>query len=170
MLSFYFFFFSQIVFFFLFISSHHFVTDNVLLQLDTNGSPMFSILADFGIAVQLPNSSFRVPFQIAFERGGAPFYLAPEIATAEPGLNSELDYSKSDVFGLGLVLYHMLSGETPNAFGSANHSEFSDARYLDLPECYDERVRAVVRNMLTPDYTRRLSALQARDAIYAIEP
>ena len=60
-----------------------------------------AIIADFGFATHQANSDF-IKINV-----GSPLYMAPETL-------SSLNFSeKSEVFGLGIILYEMLTGKTP---------------------------------------------------------
>ena len=72
--------------------------DNILF--DNNGDPFIS---DFGIAKLSESSGSLTGGGII----GTPAYMSPEQAQG-----SELD-SRSDVYGLGVIVYHMLSGHQP---------------------------------------------------------
>ena len=79
----------------------------------------FGQCMDFGLAGGV---GFRFPLQFPLPRGGAPGFLAPEIATPKPGL----DYAKNDDWAVGMLLHALLSapvqaqpfscGEDPKSF------------------------------------------------------
>ncbi|MEZ5465247.1 MAG: protein kinase [Lysobacteraceae bacterium] len=62
-------------------------------------------IADFGIA--LASTDFSQKLTSTGEFVGTPGYLSPEVCMAKP-----VD-QRSDIFSLGIVLYEMLSGDTP---------------------------------------------------------
>jgi serine/threonine protein kinase len=72
---------------------------NILFRKD--GTP---VLTDFGIAKQLDQDA-----QLTLDRTalGSPFYLSPEQAESKP-----LD-GRTDIYGLGIVFYEMLTGRKP---------------------------------------------------------
>ena len=74
---------------------------NILFH--TDGTPK---LTDFGIAKQLDGDQNLTMDGSAF---GSPYYLSPEQAEGRP-----LD-GRSDIYGLGIVLYEMLTGDKPYA-------------------------------------------------------
>ena len=78
------------------------------ILLDTKGEPY---LTDFGLA-RLTEIESTVTRTI--ETLGTPSYMAPEQAL---GNNSQLT-SGTDVYGLGAVLYHLLTGNPPFAGGT----------------------------------------------------
>ena len=74
---------------------------NILFH--TDGTPK---LTDFGIAKQLDGDQNLTMDGSAF---GSPYYLSPEQAEGRP-----LD-GRSDIYGLGIVFYEMLTGDKPYA-------------------------------------------------------
>ena len=78
------------------------------ILLDTKGEPH---LTDFGVArlLEIENDATRT-----IEVLGTPSYMAPE--QAQPN-NGQLS-SATDVYGLGAVLYHLLTGQPPFAGGT----------------------------------------------------
>jgi serine/threonine protein kinase len=68
-----------------------------------------------------------MPFPAPCSRGGATYYLPPEVRQVQPGQQVTIDYTKSDVWALGLVIYAMLSPDEP--FTSADYREFSAETY-----------------------------------------
>ena len=79
------------------------------ILLDANGEPH---LSDFGLA-RLTETESTVTRTI--ETMGTPSYMAPEQAL---GHNDQVTYA-ADVYGLGAVLYHLLTGYPPFAGGTA---------------------------------------------------
>ena len=80
---------------------------------------------------------------------GALAYISPEQARADGG---EVD-ARADVFGLGAVLFELLSGETPHALGNLTLKEALDL----VTEGTPRRLRAVVS-----DADRDLDAICAK--------
>lgn len=72
---------------------------NILLDEDNN-----AYLADFGIAKNLITGQQTVGDD---ERVGSPAYISPEQITGQPVS------AQSDIYSLGVVLYMMLTGQTP---------------------------------------------------------
>jgi serine/threonine protein kinase len=68
------------------------------------GPQMDLKVSDFGLAVQLESMDER-----RMSVCGTPTYMAPEVIK-----NNEMGYSfESDVWALGICMYHMLTGRTP---------------------------------------------------------
>eukprot|EP00455_Lapot_gusevi_P037599 TRINITY_DN4219_c0_g1_i1.p1 TRINITY_DN4219_c0_g1~~TRINITY_DN4219_c0_g1_i1.p1 ORF type:complete len:147 (+),score=37.66 TRINITY_DN4219_c0_g1_i1:26-442(+) len=77
--------------------------DEVLLQC----VPM---VADLGESINSLSRTFKFTYIDGFSLGGAPAYLPPEIRQARSEVD-QLDYTKSDVYGLGCVMYEMMHRE-----------------------------------------------------------
>jgi serine/threonine protein kinase len=88
---------------------------NVILHDD--GTPR---LVDFGLAAYLGSDRLR-------ERGGSLAYMAPEQARGEW---DRIDF-RADIFGLGAVLYQLLTGRAPYA-GSTLFEALEQAKKADV--------------------------------------
>ena len=97
--------------------------DNVLLDRHRNVK-----LADFGLSAQWGTD---IPGGLeGLEWGGTPSYLAPEVIRDDPDV---MIGPKVDVWGAGLVLYAMLTGELPfGAAMDAGHRESTAGHRLHL--------------------------------------
>ena len=126
------------------------------------------MLNDFGEAIPMEDS-FVTPYPAGFSPGGAPKFLPPEIMLAQPGRNSTLDYTKSDVFGAGMVFYQMMQGVDAQPFGSDDHRNYTLPNFVEPSECYDEDIRTLVREMLSPDPQQRLLPKRAREILFTID-
>ena len=82
---------------------------NVLLDADRGGAPR---LTDFGIARLLGDPHAQT---VTGEGLGTASYLAPEQASLQRGLQGPA----TDVYGLGAVLFHCLTGRAPFVGDSA---------------------------------------------------
>jgi hypothetical protein len=86
------------------------VSSSAIRSSGTSGGDMRVLLSDFGLAKDLSTAS---SLTISGNLLGTPAYMSPEQAA---GRTSEID-ARSDVFSLGAVAYHTLTGEIP--FGGA---------------------------------------------------
>jgi hypothetical protein len=78
------------------------------ILLDHCGTPH---ITDFGLALREEDLAVEGP------QGGTPAYMSPEQARAE----GHLVDGRSDIFGLGIILYELLTGERP--FGGSSRVE-----------------------------------------------
>lgn len=114
-------------------------------------------LSDFGLArAATSNSHLTMSGQIM----GTPHYMSPEQAEAKEVTD------KSDVYSLGVTLYHMLTGETPFVGDTpisvavqhiAKDILFPEARFKPFPK----ELVAVLKRMTAKDQAKRCSAKQA---------
>ena len=111
---------------------------NILLQEG------HALVADFGVAREQEGGSTIVT--TAGMAIGTVHYMSPEQLTADPHLDG-----RSDVYGLGCVLFEMLAGEPP--FPGSTHQEIC-ARHLT------ERPRDL--RQLRPDVTSAMQQVVAR--------
>ena len=125
--------------------------DNILIQslyLD----PCL-LICDFGMAHYDKEGSLKLPYGAKGATvGGASKYLPPEIRQINV---SVLDYSKSDNWACGMVLYRMLGHK-----GSEPYLQSSDA-YEDLPYSYCPEIRGLVKGLLSHDQILRSSMDEA---------
>eukprot|EP00455_Lapot_gusevi_P028724 TRINITY_DN3073_c0_g3_i3.p1 TRINITY_DN3073_c0_g3~~TRINITY_DN3073_c0_g3_i3.p1 ORF type:complete len:390 (-),score=90.71 TRINITY_DN3073_c0_g3_i3:16-1185(-) len=124
------------------------LSDSVLLRC-------VPIVADLGecINCSVPRS-FVMNYIDGFSLGGAAAYLPPEIRHARVH-GYQLDYSKSDVYGLGCVMYEMMSAQAVLPLVSE-----SGLRACDLPRHYSRALRALV-SQATAAKQQRCSILDA---------
>jgi tRNA A-37 threonylcarbamoyl transferase component Bud32 len=117
-------------------------------------------LVDFGLAAHLGSDRLR-------ELSGTPNYMAPEQARGEP---ERIDF-RTDVFGLGAVLYEMLTGHPPYAgsdlgavLAQARAGQVVPARRLDsrVPRGLE---RICLKAMAADPGQRYGSAVEFRSAL-----
>jgi len=122
--------------------------ENILLKRDD-----IAILADFGLATWTTDE-----VQMA-RRAGSPGYVAPEVCLGTPYC------VKVDIFGVGVVLYFMLSKEMP--FSSKDRDTAATMRktvkcslHLHRPpwDTMSSRLRNILRQMICRTAEERLSA------------
>ncbi|WP_432834865.1 serine/threonine-protein kinase [Dactylosporangium sp. CA-092794] len=114
------------------------------------------LVADLGLAKALANAS---GFTIA---AGTPGYMAPEQATIGGGLDA-----RADVYAIGAILYHMLTGRPPAGRPIPRPSRLRP----DLPSTVDD----LVRRALQPEPRQRWASAEAliealRRATASLEP
>jgi serine/threonine protein kinase len=119
---------------------------NVLIT-EIDGRPVSKII-DFGIAKatspQLTEHSVCTQFS---QMIGTPLYMSPE----QSGLQGVDIDTRSDVYSLGVILYELLSGETPISRD-------------ELQEAGLEELRRLIREVDPPRPSTRFSTLAAADS------
>lgn len=114
-------------------------------------------LSDFGLARAAASSSHLT---MSGQIMGTPHYMSPEQAEAKEVTD------KSDVYSLGVTLYHMLTGETPFVGDTpisvavqhiAREILFPEIRFAPFPK----ELTAVLKRMVSKDPAKRCSAKQA---------
>ncbi|MEM7014918.1 MAG: serine/threonine-protein kinase, partial [Verrucomicrobiota bacterium] len=98
------------------------------IMIDAEGD---AVLIDFGVALGDENYGERWA-----KNAGTPTYMSPEQARGEGHL---LD-GRSDIFSLGLVMYEMLTGESPNQCKTLQDMADSVARVMCSPRELDSSI------------------------------
>jgi serum/glucocorticoid-regulated kinase 2 len=115
--------------------------ENILIDSDGHIK-----LADFGLAKEnvtndVPNKTFC----------GSPNYLSPEMLTNEGATKA------SDIYGIGAILYELISGNPP--FFTQNQSEMFKniiEKKLEFQEFFSEEIKDLLNKMLDKDPKKRI--------------
>jgi len=88
--------------------------------------------------------------------------MAPEIASAEPGYDSWLDFRKSDLWAVGAIAYEIFGN--PNPFYLLDSRTYEDS---DIPDIVGapKLLNDLVKSMLAKDQSRRPEASVVATAI-----
>jgi serine/threonine protein kinase len=121
--------------------------DNILF--DDNGDPFIS---DFGIAKLIESTSSLTGSGVI----GTPAYMSPEQAQG-----NEID-SRSDIYGLGVIVYQMLSGKQPYNADTpmgvvVKHITEPVPEILSMVPSLPSDVDKIIRFSMAKDKTRRYS-------------
>lgn len=109
--------------------------DNIMLIQDGKGIEVVKVV-DFGVAKLLESNARLTRYQA---RIGSPVYCSPEQYLGEP-----VDH-RTDLYGLGIVLYECLAGRVP--FDAMNETELRAAILHQMPSRLDEKISGVSGHM-----------------------
>ena len=115
--------------------------ENILIDSDGHIK-----LADFGLAKE--NVSTNVPNKTFC---GSPQYLSPEM------LSKEGTTKASDIYGVGAILFELISGAPPffNQDENLMYKNISENRLM-FPEFFSEELKDLLRKMLDKDPKKRI--------------
>ncbi|XP_052280759.1 serine/threonine-protein kinase Pink1, mitochondrial-like [Dreissena polymorpha] len=112
--------------------------DNILLDIDTG----------FGCCLADNTYGLVLPYTIdLIDRGGNTAVMAPEIATAEPGRFTQLDYRKADAWSAGALAYEIFGADNPFYNTGQGRLDSRSYRLDELPHLPDD-VPAVVQRVV----------------------
>lgn len=107
-------------------------------------------LGDLGLGRYFSSNTFQAHSVV-----GTPFYMSPEVITGDGGYDF-----KSDVWGLGCVLYELTTLICPFAMPGLNYyilgNKIKNAEYPPLPEATPERICSLVEQVLRAQQVSRL--------------
>jgi serine/threonine protein kinase len=142
--------------------------DNILLAQQEDD--LHLVLGDFGCCLVSDwKENLRIPYTTEHvSKGGNAALSAPEIATAQPGWFSVLDFRKSDVWAAGAVAYEIFGAHNPFYRRPKTRPE---ARALDARTYTEEQlpdipglpahVNAAIKLLLTRNHRKRPDARTA---------
>lgn len=128
------------------------------------------VVTDFGCCLADRSCGLQMPYRsMDMDRGGNAALMAPEVALAEPGVFSYIDYSKADAWAAGSIAYEILSVHG-NPFyrtqAASSKQVLKNTTYTesDLPE-FDTEVPEVmarlIQSLLARKTSKRLDAEMA---------
>ncbi|MBW2263424.1 MAG: serine/threonine protein kinase [Deltaproteobacteria bacterium] len=132
--------------------------DNILLLDDE-----YVKLLDFGIAKRIDPG-----FQKTSTKVGTPSYMAPEQARGE-----EVD-ERTDIYALGILMYHCLVGEPPFFYENLEQIHSVSLPIVDIAEARPglaEPLRGLVNAMIHPQAAKRpATSTEVVEALRALQP
>jgi serine/threonine protein kinase len=136
--------------------------DNILLSGDQ------VLVADFGVARAVSEVAEKLTATGMIV--GTPTYMSPEQASGDKAIDG-----RSDIFGLGCVIYEMLAGEPP--FKGPNPQATLMRRFMGPPrplrpvvQVSEQVERAIVRALAKDPAERYATATEFAEALSGREP
>ena len=129
--------------------------ENLFLHQREDGTTVVKLL-DFGIS-KLLNASATSAGGMTHtgEVMGTPLYMSPEQCQ-----NTHLVTGKSDIYSLGVLLYEMVSGDTPfNASDPYTLLKMHNEDEPKYPRSMDQQIQAVIRRCLQKKPDKRYATL-----------
>lgn len=142
-------------------------SDNVLLELDSDGCPRL-VISDFGCCLAQSDSSLQLPFNSVWvSRGGNASLMAPEVTTAVPGCGVVIDYSKADAWAVGAISYEIFGQQNPfyRAVGLESRN-YQEKQLPSLPSSVPADVQLLIRLLLRRNPSKRPSARVAANMLH----
>lgn len=142
-------------------------TDNVLAEFDSDGCPRL-VITDFGCCLTQRDSSLHLPFNSMWvNRGGNASLMAPEVATAVPGPNVVIDYSKADAWSVGAISYEIFGQQNPfyRAVGLESRKYYEN-ELPPLPSSVPGDLQLVIQLLLRRNPNKRPSARVAANMLH----
>lgn len=128
--------------------------DNLLLDLSKGTTCPRLVLSDFGSC--LASTNLQLHFvSPEVNRGGNPALMPPEVARAEPGLLSVIDYRRADLWAAGTLAYELYGA--PNPFYDLDSRTYAESDLPQPPAAMPPVVQALVLDMLRKDPKQRPS-------------
>jgi serine/threonine protein kinase len=145
-------------------------TNNLLVDVDSTGLPTLA-LTDFGFCCQAGIFGLRVHYSCGdISIGGNGALMAPEIALAQPGFSSWLNYTKSDLWAAGAIAYEIFGADNPFTTRDDRmrlHSRTYEEKDLPaLPEHVPNEIQNAVYSLLKRNPSERPSPVSAANALH----
>ncbi|XP_039282658.1 serine/threonine-protein kinase PINK1, mitochondrial [Nilaparvata lugens] len=144
-------------------------SDNILLDREageSSGCPQL-VVTDFGCCLADRSCGLHMPYRsLDADRGGNAALMAPEVALAEPGVFSYIDYSKADAWAAGSIAYEILSEHgnpfyrtQANAKQALKNTTYAEADLPDLDPTEVPPIMArLIQSLLARKTSKRLDA------------
>ncbi|VDK53671.1 unnamed protein product [Anisakis simplex] len=135
--------------------------NNILLNFSTEDQYPHLALSDFGCAFS--TGSWKLHYNKAdMEIGGNIAHLPPEVNNAKPSEETWIDYSKADIWAVGLIGYDIFDRTW---FSLKEQSLEADDVNLSRPLFIGTTLGRVMEDMLRKDYQKRINPNTAANVI-----
>ncbi len=125
--------------------------DNILIK--ENGKTFTYVLSDFGISTRIRKTivKFSGNKEQIYTSGLSPEYAAPE------QFMGRIDF-RTDVFAFGVMLYELISGQTPGDITGINIGQtlLHGGEIPDFKQSISLRLKTIIYSMLERDVNKRL--------------
>lgn len=129
-------------------------SDNILLDISEENTCPQLVITDFGCSYT-NKSGLSMQYSSAdVELGGNVALMAPEVASASPGLFSFVNYTKSDVWTVGAIAYELFGLENP-FYQTVRNTRYSVAELPALDTRVPKCMRRLVAKLLEPEPSDR---------------
>ena len=145
--------------------------DNVMIRIRKSDGKMEFVLIDFGCALDCTENGFdgfRMPFNVrGLSKGGAPAFLAPEVARAKSGPVNFIDYNMADGWACGMLLHGAMcvGFARKGPFGDKQDPRYFQDNEYRWPVSGNAATQEIVRGLLQTDPCNRLSVNEALQMI-----
>ncbi len=127
--------------------------NRIEFQIDNTKKASVVKVADFGLAKSFDVKRTRLT--MTGQIMGTPLYMSPEQCQ-----NTHLVTGKSDIYSLGVLLYEMVSGDTPfNASDPYTLLKMHNEDEPKYPRSMDQQIQAVIRRCLQKKPDKRYATL-----------
>lgn len=115
------------------------------------------VITDFGCCLEDTNQ--QIPYQIdGYGKEGNVEHRAPEISDIRPGKDQFLDYSKADLWAVGVLAFEI--------FGISDHFNWKTRRITPLPDTVPDVIKNLIHGLLVEDPAKRLDARTATNILH----
>lgn len=115
------------------------------------------VITDFGCCLE--DTTQRIPYFIdGYGKEGNIEHRAPEISDVLPGKGQFLDYTKSDLWAVGILAFEI--------FGISDHFNWKTRQITSFPDTVPIIIQKLIRGLLVEDPVQRLDALTATNIVH----
>lgn len=115
------------------------------------------VITDFGCCLE--DTTQRIPYFIdGYGKEGNIEHRAPEISDVQPGKGQFLDYTKADLWAVGILAFEI--------FGISDHFNWKTRQITPFPDTVPIIIQNLIRGLLVEDPVQRLDALTATNIVH----
>lgn len=115
------------------------------------------VITDFGCCLE--DTTQQIPYFIdGYGKEGNIEHRAPEISDVQPGKGQFLDYTKADLWAVGVLAFEI--------FGISDHFNWKTRQITHFPDTVPIIIQNLIRGLLVEDPVQRLDALTATNIVH----